>query len=398
VSASPTIAVSAAFVDAIHSRQAVTGYTHTLYRYPARFSPHVVRAAIEAFTEPGDLVVDPFMGGGTTAVEASAAGRRFVGTDTSRLAHFVSRAKSTPLSADGLRRVSEWVDAKVLGARLHQPANRPAEWIADGYLRNLDGQAVWRIRKLIELALPQLPLLAPREQRFARAILLGATQRAVDGRRVLPDTGLFRQIIATHAEAATRGMAEYAAAVGQALRIDARPRPTRIIARRSAAKVGALTAIRGHEAPRLIITSPPYPGIHVLYHRWQIHGGRETPAPFWIADVRDGDGGAAYTIASRHNTDAYFRRIEEIFKQLRSICDERTLLIQLVAFARPDAQLPRFLLSMAAAGFIEVVHGTGSSEDGRLRREVPQRRWYAHQRRDAGGAKEVVLFHRVARL
>lgn len=36
---------------------------------------------IEALTEPGDLVVDPFVGGGTTAVAAKATDRRFFGCD-----------------------------------------------------------------------------------------------------------------------------------------------------------------------------------------------------------------------------------------------------------------------------------------------------------------------------
>lgn len=45
-----------------------TTSTHEFYRYPARFTPEVARAAIDAFTEPGELVLDPFVGGGTTLV------------------------------------------------------------------------------------------------------------------------------------------------------------------------------------------------------------------------------------------------------------------------------------------------------------------------------------------
>ena len=39
------------------------------------------RRIVEAFTEPRDLVVDPFLGGGTTAVACKQTGRRFVGCD-----------------------------------------------------------------------------------------------------------------------------------------------------------------------------------------------------------------------------------------------------------------------------------------------------------------------------
>lgn len=36
---------------------------------------------VEAFTQPGDLVVDPFLGGGTTAVVCRDLGRQFIGCD-----------------------------------------------------------------------------------------------------------------------------------------------------------------------------------------------------------------------------------------------------------------------------------------------------------------------------
>jgi len=52
----------------------VRGLTHSYYKYPARFSPSFVRAAIQAFTCPGDVCLDPHVGGGTTLpVSASCA-------------------------------------------------------------------------------------------------------------------------------------------------------------------------------------------------------------------------------------------------------------------------------------------------------------------------------------
>lgn len=73
-----------------------TASPHEFYRYPGRFSPAFARAAIEAFTEPGDFVLDPFVGGGTTLVEARLAGRPALGSDLNPLAVFVSRTKSKP--------------------------------------------------------------------------------------------------------------------------------------------------------------------------------------------------------------------------------------------------------------------------------------------------------------
>src|SRR5437660_10832704 len=93
-----------------HSREPVSGLTHNFYRYPARFSPQFARAAIEAFTDPGDTVLDPFMGGGTSAVETLAAGRRFVGCDLNSLSLFVTRAKTTPLSKADAAEIAEWAE------------------------------------------------------------------------------------------------------------------------------------------------------------------------------------------------------------------------------------------------------------------------------------------------
>ncbi len=60
-----------------------TNSVHEFYRYPARFTPWFARAAIETFTRPGDLVIDPFCGGGTTAVEAQLTGRIAIALDAS---------------------------------------------------------------------------------------------------------------------------------------------------------------------------------------------------------------------------------------------------------------------------------------------------------------------------
>ena len=48
--------------------------------------------------------------------------------------------------------------------------------------------------------------------------------------------------------------------------------------------------LRAWRSPRPVLTSPPYPGVHVLYHRWQVDGRKEAPGPFWIAGKLDGAG------------------------------------------------------------------------------------------------------------
>ena len=50
-------------------------------------------ALVERFTRPGQLVVDPFLGGGTTAVVCRDLGRRFVGCDRDAAAVTAARAR-----------------------------------------------------------------------------------------------------------------------------------------------------------------------------------------------------------------------------------------------------------------------------------------------------------------
>ena len=52
-------------------------------RHPAGFPLALPATCIQAATRPGEVVLDPFCGGGTTGVAALEAGRQFVGVDTS---------------------------------------------------------------------------------------------------------------------------------------------------------------------------------------------------------------------------------------------------------------------------------------------------------------------------
>ena len=57
---------------------------------------NVVQQYIETFSEPGDLVLDCFLGSGTTAIAAALEGRRFIGIEL--------RPESVRLARRNLRR------------------------------------------------------------------------------------------------------------------------------------------------------------------------------------------------------------------------------------------------------------------------------------------------------
>jgi len=82
--------------------------THSLYRYPASMSPFLVRQIIKYTTKPNDLILDPFCGGGTTAVEAISNGRRVICSDINHLATFVTSVKSLPLKDKYIIEFEKW--------------------------------------------------------------------------------------------------------------------------------------------------------------------------------------------------------------------------------------------------------------------------------------------------
>lgn len=63
------------------SAQRKNRYTRESTAHPAKMLPDVARYAIAHYTQPGDLVLDPMCGIGTTLVEAVHLGRRAVGVE-----------------------------------------------------------------------------------------------------------------------------------------------------------------------------------------------------------------------------------------------------------------------------------------------------------------------------
>ena len=74
--------------------------SHNFHAFPAKFPPQLPKKFIEGLTEPGDVVLDPMVGSGTTIVEAFLAGRRGVGFDIDPMALRLCKVKVTPLALE----------------------------------------------------------------------------------------------------------------------------------------------------------------------------------------------------------------------------------------------------------------------------------------------------------
>jgi hypothetical protein len=373
--------------------------THAFYRYPARFSPRFAEAAITAFTEPGEIVYDPFMGGGTTLVEAVRLGRRSIGTDLNSLAVFLSKTKTTVFTDTDIAVVRAWVERAQSDLKLTQISERPAAWISRGYQRNISGRTTWAIRKTIEIALADMDSLrCDRQRDFIRCLLLKTAQWAVDCRKYYPSARDFRRQLIVHAEEMIEGAI---ALRGERELIKARfpggNDLTPACLHLSAEKIAQPSNYPFSSAPRLILTSPPYPGVHVLYHRWQVNGRKETPAPYWIANCLDGNGASFYTFGDRkqRHLEGYFESMRECYKALSVVASKKTWLVQLVAFSAPEWQLPLFLEILQECGFDEVLFDDlPQNIAGRSWRTVPNRKFYADHKGSMPSSKEVLLVHR----
>ena len=72
--------------------------THNFHPYPAKFIPQIPREMIANLSDSGDVILDPFVGSGTTLVEAVLQSRQAIGVDINPLAALISKVKATPLS------------------------------------------------------------------------------------------------------------------------------------------------------------------------------------------------------------------------------------------------------------------------------------------------------------
>jgi site-specific DNA-methyltransferase (adenine-specific) len=70
------------FLDATIDVWELPAERATRVGHPAPFPVALPRRLIELYTYSGDLILDPFIGSGTTAVAAVETGRHYVGFDT----------------------------------------------------------------------------------------------------------------------------------------------------------------------------------------------------------------------------------------------------------------------------------------------------------------------------
>jgi hypothetical protein len=143
----PPIALAPEWKD----QQRLWGHAfHPMCSYLASFPAALTHAFIARYSRPGDVVLDPFSGRGTTPLQACAEGRIGVGNDLNPFAHLLTAAKVEPATraqaatrlaqlrlawnagSSGWLRLSERVAADPRGADALVPAAGSLGPLTDG--------------------------------------------------------------------------------------------------------------------------------------------------------------------------------------------------------------------------------------------------------------------------
>lgn len=86
--------------------------SHALHEisYRACFKGQLPAFFIQRLTAPGDTVYDPFMGRGTTPIEAALLGRNVIGNDVNPLSTMLARPRTVPMSVERLQETLAEID------------------------------------------------------------------------------------------------------------------------------------------------------------------------------------------------------------------------------------------------------------------------------------------------
>jgi len=100
-----------AFDKPIETTKATAIYN--MHTYWSKKPHDAIRQYIRHYTEPGDMVPDPFCGSGGTALAALMEGRKAIAIDRSPAATFITKNYCTPVDVDKLREAFEELEAEV---------------------------------------------------------------------------------------------------------------------------------------------------------------------------------------------------------------------------------------------------------------------------------------------
>lgn len=366
------------------TKSKIVGVNHNLYKYPACYSPELVNSLIDIFTKKNDHILDPFCGGGTTGICALNRQRNSTINDLNEFAYYVSSVKTNKYSEAQINIFERWF-VNIYPYKRYKPKKKSTK----GLDERLNNKTNWPIRNFIVDYLHKTTLIKNNKSKeLAIILLLRVVKRAFDSkdrkpdiahvknitlkyyRELLDNVRAFRDILDNHKESKIK-VTNYDF---RELRNKAHYKNTKFNA---------------------IITSPPYPGVHIRYDRISLNSTKVTDIQYFISDTKPLEGVNSYTFSTRISNlePKYFRMIYDGFYNLRDIIDYNTLIIQVVGF-RDKSMLKKYLNTMELAGYEEYFFKVNGRQRNRLWRKVVNRSFHAASKGDIPASEEVLLIHK----
>jgi DNA modification methylase len=81
--------------------------THNIHPYPAKYPPHIPNLIINNYAKKDYVIMDPFMGSGTTILEANFLNYFAVGNDINPLSPYIVKCKTTKLQENDIELLNE---------------------------------------------------------------------------------------------------------------------------------------------------------------------------------------------------------------------------------------------------------------------------------------------------
>jgi hypothetical protein len=287
-----------------------TKHVHSLHPYLGKFVPQLVEVFLGRHFSPGGCIYDPFVGSGTTLVEANVFGADAIGCDISAFNCLLSRVKTAryPLGELELLLRGTLEDAR---HRVDTQTTEAAPWLSRWY-------APRALKELLAYKAATEQLASPYDD-VARVILSRAARSArltthfdLDFPRApvtSPYWCLKHKRECRPVEEAWKFLVRYTTDTVRRLREFAALRRDRDVAVLHADS----RSVRLPTSPTGVITSPPYPGL-IDYHEQH----RYAYELLGLIDRRDEEIGAASSGRSRSALRAYVDATSAVFDNTAS--------------------------------------------------------------------------------
>lgn len=289
-------------VDWSFSERSGSDLLDRIHPYPAKFIPEIPGALLDCLPPPpGSRVLDPFMGSGTTLVEAQRRGYGAVGIDLNPIAALITRVRTGPLADSFLEIAAQTLD------RAQDMTRAPIPQIPrlEHWFKPTVQEAVAQLRAAIRLAPADAQ---PALELALSSILVRVSNQESDTRYAAIDKPITKTGVFAAFALACRRLADALATRRYGLE------NTQII--RSDVLEVAPADIRGPIGA--VITSPPYPNAYEywLYHKYRMWWLGHDPLAVKAAEI----GARAHFFKKNHHTaNDFVRQMERCFGLLAAV-------------------------------------------------------------------------------